>query len=108
MDAHQELLEPLFKATYGEEKGQKWWLNWRMYFIVCSETFGIKNGSEWGVEECSKCPFDLDHGLEVVEKAEDYIHEDERLCTDLDDDQCRFTFVYGYNNKTGALQVKIC
>jgi len=49
MDAHQELLEPLFKATYGEDKWQKWWLNWRMFFIVCSETFGIKNGSEWGV-----------------------------------------------------------
>ena len=49
MDAHRELLEPLFKATYGEDKWQKWWLNWRMFFIVCSETFGIKNGSEWGV-----------------------------------------------------------
>jgi len=60
---------------------------------------------EWGVEECSKCPFDEDHGLVVVEKAEDYIFEDERLCTDLDDDQCRFTYVYGYNNKTGQLQV---
>ena len=60
---------------------------------------------EWGVEECSKCPFDLDHGMEVVEKAEDFIHEDERLCTDLDEDGCRFTFVYGYNNKTGQLEV---
>ena len=61
---------------------------------------------EWGVEECAKCPFELGDGLEVVDKAEDYIHEDERLCTDLDDDQCRFTFVYGYNNKTGQLQVR--
>ena len=37
------------------------------------------------MEECAKCPFELGDGLEVVEKAEDYIHEDERLCTDLDE-----------------------
>ena len=68
---------------------------------------GLLHGvrDEWGVEECDKCPFDTDSGLEIVEKAEDFIHEDERLCTDLDEDQCRFTFVYGYNNKTGQLQV---
>ena len=38
-------------------------------------------------------------------KAEDYIIDDERLCTDIDDDQCRFHFVYGYNNQTGKLEV---
>ena len=41
-----------------------------------------------------------------MEEAEDYINEDERLCTDLDDDQCRFTYVYGYHNKIGQLQVR--
>ena len=25
------------------------WLNWRLFFIVVSETFGAKGGSEWGV-----------------------------------------------------------
>jgi len=52
-----------------------------------------------------KCPFDIGNGLEIVEKAEEFVHEDERLCTEIDDDDCRFTFVYGYNNKTGQLQV---
>ena len=43
MDAHRELLEPLFKATYGEDKWQKWWLNWRMSHEdtgLCVETTG--------------------------------------------------------------------
>jgi hypothetical protein len=40
-----------------------------------------------------------------VEKAEDYIIDDERLCTFIDDDECRATFVYGYHNATGRLQV---
>ena len=55
--------------------------------------------------ECDKCPFRLNDGLIVVPKAEDAIKEDERLCTDIDEDQCRFTYVYGYNNLTGKLQV---
>jgi len=59
-----------------------------------------------------------------VEKAEDYIVEDERLCNFIDDDDCRYviffttwsqlvtqlspfraTFVYGYQNETGYLRV---
>lgn len=40
-----------------------------------------------------------------MEKAEDYIVDDERLCTFIDDDDCRATFVYGYHNATGQLQV---
>ena len=82
---------------------------------------------EYGVDLCDKCPFDV---IEVrtadnwtiliskmklieniklpncqitnwqVEKAEDYINEDERLCTFIDDDDCRATFVYGYHNST--------
>lgn len=50
---------------------------------------------------CMKCNFKITE----VEKAEDYIIEDERLCTFIDDDECRATFVYGYHNSTGRLQV---
>ena len=57
---------------------------------------------EYGVPLCnSKCAFQI----QEVEKAEDYIIEDERLCTFIDDDECRATFVYGYHNSTGRLQV---
>ena len=40
-----------------------------------------------------------------VDNAEDYIIGDERLCTFIDDDDCRATFVYGYHNITGQLLV---
>merc|ERR550532_3621377 len=56
---------------------------------------------EYGVDKCSLCPFKP----EIVEKAEDLVQNDERLCTFIDDDDCRFTFVYGYKNETGELQV---
>ena len=57
-------------------------------------------------EECHTCPFNLEDGsLAVVDKSEDFLAEDERLCTEIDEDDCRFTFVYGYNNKTGRLEV---
>lgn len=78
---------------------------------ACVQCKVFKSGEHWeqyddfGEEACSKCPFDIGNGLEIVEKAEEFVHEDERLCTEIDDDECRFTFVYGYNNKTGQLQV---
>jgi len=56
---------------------------------------------EYGVYECDKCPFTPI----VVEKVEDKIIDKEISCTFLDDDDCRFTFVYGYRNDTGELQV---
>merc|ERR1712158_181749 len=63
------------------------------------ELMGEKD--EYGVDKCSLCPFKP----EIVEKAEDLVQNDERLCTFIDDDDCRFTFVYGYKNETGELQV---
>merc|ERR1712117_842526 len=63
------------------------------------ELMGQKD--EWGVNKCDLCPFKP----EIVEKAEDLVQNDERLCTFIDDDDCRFTFVYGYKNETGELQV---
>ncbi len=40
-----------------------------------------------------------------MDKAEDLVQDDERLCTFIDDDECRVTFVYGYDNRTGDLFV---
>ena len=40
-----------------------------------------------------------------VDKAEDYVLNDERLCSFIDDDDCRATFVYGYHNYTGDLLI---
>ena len=63
------------------------------------ELWGVKD--EHGVDKCDLCPFEP----EVVEKAEDHVNTDERICTFIDDDDCRFTFIYGYLNDTGKLQV---
>merc|ERR1712038_1583677 len=40
---------------------------------------------ENGVDKCSLCPFKP----EIVEKAEEEVKNDERLCTFIDDDDCR-------------------
>jgi len=65
------------------------------------ELYGTQD--ENGVDRCSLCPFTP----EIVDKAEDQVVTDQRICTFIDDDDCRFTFVYGYENKTGTLQVWI-
>lgn len=48
MDGNMDVVTPILKETYGDI-WQRWYLNWRLFFIVCAETFGINNGSEWGV-----------------------------------------------------------
>ena len=48
MDANMAVVKPIMLTTYGD-KWQRWWVNWRLFFLVCSETFGIRDGSEWGV-----------------------------------------------------------
>ena len=42
-----------------------------------------------------------------VERAEDYLNDENHICTFFDDDECQATFVYGYNNVTGTLEVII-
>jgi len=54
MDRNEAELKPILQATYGE-KWQRWWLNWRLFFIVVSETFGARGGSEWGVSHYLFC-----------------------------------------------------
>ena len=41
----------------------------------------------------------------VVTKVEDIMVADQRICTFIDDNDCRFTFGYGYKTETGELQV---
>jgi len=58
---------------------------------------------EFGVNLCDLCPFEP----ELVDKVEDTIENDERICTFIDDDDCRFKFVYGFHNTTGELEVYV-
>ena len=43
-----KLSRPILKATYGD-KWQRWLLNWRLFYLVCAETFAFRDGGEWGV-----------------------------------------------------------
>ena len=51
----------------------------------------------------AKCEFDSI----VVPQAEDMVNANERICTFVDDDDCRSTFVYGFTDETGELRVRI-
>eukprot|EP00092_Neocalanus_flemingeri_P016472 GFUD01017825.1.p1 GENE.GFUD01017825.1~~GFUD01017825.1.p1 ORF type:complete len:278 (-),score=51.40 GFUD01017825.1:117-950(-) len=56
---------------------------------------------EFGVDKCLLCRFTP----VIVDKAEEFVQNDERLCIFFDDDDSRITFVYGYQEDTGELQV---
>ena len=51
----------------------------------------------------AKCEFNS----MVVPKAEDMVNANERICTFVDDDGCRSTFVYGFTDETARLWVII-
>ena len=51
----------------------------------------------------AKCEFNS----MVVPKPEDMVNANERICTFVDDDGCRSTFVYGFTDETGELRVRI-
>jgi cyclopropane-fatty-acyl-phospholipid synthase len=48
MDAHREVLRPLFEKTYGRAAG-KWWNRWRVFFMACAELWGYRKGEDWTV-----------------------------------------------------------
>lgn len=49
MDKKRNEILPVLVNTYGEENALIWLQRWRMFFMSCSELFGYRNGSEWGV-----------------------------------------------------------
>jgi cyclopropane-fatty-acyl-phospholipid synthase len=48
LDRRRDEVSALFRKTYGADATL--WLNrWRVFFMACSELFGYRGGSEWGV-----------------------------------------------------------
>ena len=35
--------------TYGDANARRWWVNWRLFFMVCAEAFGLDEGRSYGV-----------------------------------------------------------
>lgn len=48
MDANADLLTPVLEAIYNGE-AELWRGRWRIFFMVCAELFGYRNGQEWWV-----------------------------------------------------------
>lgn len=46
-DAAERVIRPILRDVYGPENEDRWFANWRIFFIACAETFGIEDGSEY-------------------------------------------------------------
>jgi len=49
LDEKREEVLSIFEKTYGRAEAKRWLERWRVFFMSCSELFGYKHGSEWGV-----------------------------------------------------------
>ena len=47
MNKKKEKIWPVFEKVYGEQKANKWWNYWRIFFLSCAEFFGFNGGNEW-------------------------------------------------------------
>jgi cyclopropane-fatty-acyl-phospholipid synthase len=54
-DEHAAAIKPILAATYGEA-ATDWWVDWRLFFLACAETFGYGGGREWGVSHYRFAP----------------------------------------------------
>ena len=49
MDRRRDAILPIMAATYGENHAEQWLQRWRIFFMACSELFGLEDGREWYV-----------------------------------------------------------
>jgi cyclopropane-fatty-acyl-phospholipid synthase len=47
MDSQEEAVKAVLAETYGEENTRQWWVNWRLFFMACETTWGLKGGQEY-------------------------------------------------------------
>lgn len=47
LDEKKTQVMPILERTYGESQALKWFVNWRLFFITCSEFFGLCDGQEY-------------------------------------------------------------
>ncbi|MDA0347293.1 MAG: cyclopropane-fatty-acyl-phospholipid synthase [Verrucomicrobia bacterium] len=48
-DQNEDHIRQIFDECYGKNNSKTWMWRWRLFFLACSELFGYKKGSEWGV-----------------------------------------------------------
>jgi cyclopropane-fatty-acyl-phospholipid synthase len=47
LDRHQPEVREILAQTYGPDQQSRWLANWRLFFIACEETWGMRNGREY-------------------------------------------------------------
>jgi cyclopropane-fatty-acyl-phospholipid synthase len=47
LDRHQPEVREVLAETYGRNQETRWWVNWRLFFIACEETWGLRQGREY-------------------------------------------------------------
>jgi cyclopropane-fatty-acyl-phospholipid synthase len=47
MESRREQVREVLAGTYGPEQVQRWWGNWRLFFLACEETWGYRKGREY-------------------------------------------------------------
>jgi cyclopropane-fatty-acyl-phospholipid synthase len=48
-DANRDAVLEVLTAAYGADEAQRWAQRWRIFWMLCAELFGYRNGNEWGV-----------------------------------------------------------
>jgi cyclopropane-fatty-acyl-phospholipid synthase len=47
LDRHQPEVRQVLAETYGHDQQTRWLVNWRLFFLACEETWGLRNGREY-------------------------------------------------------------
>lgn len=56
MDAARDAIIPIFREVYGANDAERWWHQWRVFFLACAELFAYRGGEEWGVSHSLFAP----------------------------------------------------
>ena len=47
LDRHEREIRAIMAQVYGKENETRWLANWRLFFLICSEVWGLQRGREF-------------------------------------------------------------
>jgi cyclopropane-fatty-acyl-phospholipid synthase len=47
LDAHEDEARRILARVYGPEQETRWWVNWRLFFMICEETWRSRGGLDY-------------------------------------------------------------
>jgi cyclopropane-fatty-acyl-phospholipid synthase len=51
LDRHRLEVRKILAQTYGRDQETRWLVNWRLFFMACEETWGLREGREYLVSQ---------------------------------------------------------